>query len=42
LLEIPGIEIILPQEIKPWGAYPFWFIDPDGKKTAVYQEDEAK
>lgn len=42
LLEIPGIEIISPPERKPWGAYSFWFLDPDGNKIAVYQVDEEK
>ena len=38
LREIPGIEIISPPERKPWGAYSFWFADPDGNKIAVAQE----
>lgn len=40
LREIPGIEIISPPERKPWGAYSFWFYDPDGNKIAVYQDDK--
>ncbi|WNS45380.1 VOC family protein [Paenibacillus sp. MMS20-IR301] len=40
LREIPGIEIIAPPERKPWGAYSVWFLDPDGNRIAVYQEDE--
>ena len=39
LREIPGIEIITPPERKPWGAYSFWFLDPDGNKIAVAQEE---
>ena len=42
LREIPGIEIISPPERKPWGAYSFWFLDPDGNKIAVAQEKETK
>lgn len=38
LREIPDIEIILPPERKPWGAYSVWFYDPDGNKVAVAQE----
>ena len=38
LREIPGIEIISPPEKRPWGAYSFWFADPDGNKIAVAQE----
>jgi predicted enzyme related to lactoylglutathione lyase len=37
--EIPGIKILAPPERKPWGAYSFWFLDPDGNKLAVYQEE---
>ncbi len=36
--EIPGIQIISPPERKPWGAYSFWFLDPDGNKIAVAQK----
>lgn len=38
LREIPGIEILAPPERKPWGAYSFWFFDPDGNKIAVAQQ----
>lgn len=38
LSEIPGIVIISPPERKPWGAYSFWFQDPDGNKIAVAEE----
>ena len=39
LREIPGIKIIAPPEMKPWGAYSFWLLDPDGNKIAVAQEE---
>jgi len=42
LREIPGIEIISQPERRPWGAYSFWFIDPDGNKIAVAQEGEER
>jgi len=42
LREIPGIEIISPPERKPWGAYSFWFADPDGNKIAVAQDSGGK
>ncbi|MCL2284780.1 MAG: VOC family protein [Firmicutes bacterium] len=35
LREIPGIRIVSPPERKPWGAYSFWLLDPDGNKIAV-------
>lgn len=41
LREIPGIEILSPPERKPWGAYAFWFADPDGNKIAVAQLREG-
>ncbi|MCL2434023.1 MAG: hypothetical protein FWD16_05840 [Clostridia bacterium] len=37
LREIPGIDILSPPERRPWGAYSFWFADPDGNKIAVAQ-----
>jgi len=39
LSEIPGIKIISPPEKRPWGAYSFWFLDPDSNKITVYQEE---
>ena len=38
LKEISAIKIISPPQKKPWGAYSFWFLDPDGNKIAVAQE----
>ena len=40
LREIPNIEITSPPTKRPWGAYSFWFNDPDGNKIAVAREDE--
>lgn len=40
LREIPNIQIIAPPERKPWGAYSFWFADPDGNKISVFQEKQ--
>ena len=40
LREVPGIEILSPPERKPWGAYSFWFADPDGNKIAVAEKRE--
>ena len=34
--------LISPPERKPWGAYSFWFLDPDGNKIAVAQKREEK
>ena len=41
LRESPDIVIITPPEKKPWGAYSFWFADPDGNKIAVAQINEG-
>ena len=38
LRSIPDIRILVPPERKPWGAYAFWFLDPDGNKISVFQE----
>jgi len=35
--EIPDIEIIDPPQRRPWGAYSFWFADPDGNRITVAQ-----
>ena len=35
LTELPDIEILSPPERRPWGAYSFWFADPDGNRIAV-------
>jgi len=39
LREIPGVEIISPPERRLWGAYSFWFADPDGNRIAVAQNE---
>jgi len=42
LREIPDIKVISPPERKPWGAYSFWFADPEGNKISVFEEREEK
>lgn len=42
LREIPDIVVIAPPERKPWGAYSFWFADPDGNKISVFEEREEQ
>ena len=39
LRELPDIVIISPPERRPWGAYSFWFADPDGNRIAVAQTE---
>jgi len=38
LKEIPGIEITSPPQVRPWGAYSFWFVDPDGNTISLIQK----
>jgi predicted enzyme related to lactoylglutathione lyase len=38
LREVPGVHIISPPERRPWGAYSFWFTDPDGNSIAVAEK----
>jgi len=40
LRKIPDIEIVSPPERRPWGAYSFWFLDPDGNQIAVAQDSK--
>ncbi|MEK4006011.1 VOC family protein [Paenibacillus sp. FSL H3-0333] len=39
---IPGIEITSPPERKPWGAYSFWFLDPDGNTVSFIEQRELE
>ena len=32
---IPDLDVISPPTRRPWGAYSFWIVDPDGNKIAV-------
>ena len=41
LKELPQISILSPPERKSWGAYSFWFHDPDGNSIAVAQIAET-
>jgi catechol 2,3-dioxygenase-like lactoylglutathione lyase family enzyme len=40
LREIPDIVITSPPEHRPWGAFSFWFLDPDGKTISFIEKDE--
>lgn len=37
---IPGIGITSPPERRPWGAYSFWFLDPDGNTVSFIEEKD--
>lgn len=37
LNEIPGIGIVSPPERRPWGAFSFWFTDPDGNEISFIE-----
>jgi predicted enzyme related to lactoylglutathione lyase len=38
LNEIPGIKITSPPERRPWGAFSFWFLDPDGNTISFIEK----
>ena len=35
---IPGIRVTSPPERRPWGAYSFWFLDPDGNTVSFVEK----
>ncbi|MEK4851498.1 VOC family protein [Paenibacillus sp. FSL H7-0756] len=39
---IPGIGITSPPERRPWGAYSFWFLDPDGNTVSFIEKKELE
>jgi catechol 2,3-dioxygenase-like lactoylglutathione lyase family enzyme len=38
LKEIPDICIASPPERRPWGAFSFWFLDPDGNTVSFIEK----
>lgn len=38
--ELPGIVVTSPER-RPWGAYSFWFLDPDGNTVSFIEKREA-
>ena len=40
--EIPGIAISSPPEHRPWGAYSFWFLDPDGNTISFIEKKDLE
>jgi len=38
LQTFPDLKVISPPERRPWGAYSFWFADPDGNMIAVAEK----
>ena len=38
LKEIPCISIASPPECRPWGAFSFWFLDPDGNTVSFIEQ----
>ncbi|MBN1777036.1 MAG: VOC family protein [Clostridiales bacterium] len=42
LRELPQINITSPPERRPWGAFSFWFTDPDGNTVSfIEKKDET-
>lgn len=42
LRDIPDMVVTTSPEKKPWGAYSFWVLDPDGNMISVFQDREGK
>lgn len=40
LSEIPDIVVTSPPTRRPWGAFSFWFTDPDGNMVSVFEHNE--
>ena len=39
LHEIPDLNVTSPPERRPWGAFSFWFLDPDGNMVSLLEKD---
>jgi len=37
LRQLPGIRVTSPPTRRPWGAYSFWFLDPDGNTVSLIE-----
>ena len=38
--KIPDLTVTSPPERRPWGAYSFWFLDPDGNTVSIVENTE--
>ena len=34
---LPELRVVSPPEHRPWGAYSFWFLDPDGNMVSLLE-----
>ncbi len=41
LKELPGIRITSPPERRPWGAFSFWSLDPDGNTVSLVEKKDC-
>ncbi|MEK4059331.1 MULTISPECIES: VOC family protein [Paenibacillus] len=39
---IPDIGITSPPKCRPWGAYSFWFLDPDGNTVSFIEKKDLE
>lgn len=35
---LPGLRVVSPPQRRPWGAFSFWFLDPDGNTVSLLEQ----
>jgi len=40
--ELPDIRVTSPPQHRPWGAFSFWFSDPDGNTVSLIEKADGK
>ena len=35
---LPGLRVTSPPQRRPWGAFSFWFLDPDGNTVSLIEK----
>ncbi len=38
LKQLPGLRVVSPPQRRPWGAFSFWFLDPDGNTVSILEQ----
>ena len=41
LQAFPQLRVTSPPERRPWGAFSFWFLDPDGNTVSLKEENDS-
>lgn len=39
---LPGLRVTSPPERRPWGAFSFWFLDPDGNTVSLIEKSGSE